>query len=170
MLEDREHFGTCDCDRPECDLARALRRVAAEKVSAEINAEYGSTTVYVDFHLASYPSREWVCRAFPWRSSRACPGCGYVPANVPNTITFGTVFGLQGKTWRVISIGSTNRFSPNRLHSEDYAVCQLVSAEPWKFPEVPAPVFDVERALQGLFKMPTFRSFELANAMVSISG
>lgn len=165
-----DHYGTCDCERDECHVARAVRRAAAEKLLAAMLAEYGDTWHFDEFPLWLFPAREWVCRAFPSRSSRACPGCGYVPATVPSNITFGVVFGLKGSTYRVVSVGSTNRYS-NGHHFEDYVTAELVKAEPWSLPDCPASVADVASALHVLFHdLPKFRSFELADAMVSISG
>lgn len=166
-----DHFGMGDCDCPEHGVERAIRKAAAEKLLASMLAEYGDTWHFDEFPLWSFPSYEWVCRAFPSRSSRACPGCGYVPSTVPSAFTFGTVFGLKGSTYRVVSVGSTNRYSPRGQHFEDYVTAELVKAEPWSLPDCPAPVADVASALHVLFHdLPKFRSFELADALVTVSG
>lgn len=172
MMDDRELHGTCGCDRPDCVTARAVRGAAARACVAAVVAEYGSSRHEHDddFPLWSYPANEWACRAFPYRSDRPCPGCGYVPARAPGWAVHGVVFGLRGKTYRVVSVGSTSRHSPQGLHYEDTVVAELVSGERWSLPEMPAAVEDVSRALRVLFDdLPRFRRPELERALVVCS-
>jgi hypothetical protein len=163
-----DSFGTCDCYRAECEVARAVRKAAAEKLLASVRSEYGNENDFYasDFPLWSFPSREWSCRAFPRRSLRACPGCGYVPSKVPESIKHGAVFALGGLIYRVIAVGSTNHYS-NGLHYEDYAIGEVTaSAAPWEFPDCPTPVADVYQALRKLGELPKFRTADLERALV----
>lgn len=162
-------YGTCDCDRAECATARAVRAAAADKLCADIRQRYGAAQVFDDVPLVHFPSREWVCRAFPRRSLEACPVCHYVPAFLPPSVVHGAIFALRGTVYRVVSVGSTNRHSPSGLHFEDFATCEAVSSEPWKFPALPAPTVDVSAALHVLFNgLPKFRRFDFNRALFSI--
>lgn len=168
MTDPTYHFGKCDCMRPECVTARAVRRMAADTCQAAIVREFGAVETYEGCpHLSDFPSREWVCRAFPWRSDRPCPACGFTPWHAPVWANHGRVFGLAGQAFRIVSVGSTNRHAPNGLHSEDYVHAELIS-EAWSFPQLPAGVDEVGKALKQLFALPTFRVPELANAILSV--
>lgn len=163
-----ESFGTCTCDcgRPECDLARRLRAACAKGVLEAIKAEYGSAHAFDLRPLETFPSREWVCLAFPRRHERPCPRCGYVPAAVPPWATFGAKFGLNKTVYRIVTVGSTNRHSPQQIHTEDFVTCEPVGDDPWSLPPAPALVSDVAAALDVLFKkMPRFRALELTRAV-----
>lgn len=161
--------GTCDCDRDECSLARFVRAAAADRCAAAIVVEYGSTNLSPDFHLSVFPPHEWACRAFPWRSDRACPSCGYVPSKVPSWAVHGATFVLDNISYRIVSgTGSTNRYSPNRLHSEDYVICERSSGEKWSLPDLPATKADVGASLGVLFKLPKFRARDLERALRAV--
>jgi len=165
MLDDR--YGTCGCDRPECITARAVRRAAADACQTAIVAEYGSTKHdSTDWHLALFPAREWVCRAFPWRSVRPCPSCKFVPRPAPAWAVHGAVFGLDGAAYRIVSVGSSGRRSPNGLHSEAFIITEPVSSEKWSLPELPATCNDVAQALHVLFNdLPRFWIPDLERAL-----
>lgn len=159
------HTYECCCDNVDCDIARYIRNACAEKVRAAIQLEYGSTP-QSDFHLGSFPPYEWVCRAFPMRSERACPSCNYVPRPALSWAVHGARFALKGVLYSIVSVGSTNRYSPNHMHFEEYVIGEKISDDPWSLPETPCPVSDVAASLDVLFnKMPKFRMHELDNAM-----
>ena len=77
----------------------------------------------------------------------------------------GARFAVGGKTYRIVSVGSTNRHSPNGLHNEDTVIVESVKADPWEFPSMPAQVPDVAQALRTLFALPKFRVPELKGAI-----
>ena len=159
-------FGKCDCDRHQCSLERALRAAAADACAEAIEREYGRRP-RSDFHLSDFPAHEWVCRAFPLRSDKSCPWCKYAPRTAPTWAQHGVAFALDGRSYRVVSVGSTNRYS-NGLHFEDMICAELLSAEPWSLPEPPAAVADVSRALDVLFKeLPRFRPADMERALHS---
>ena len=163
-----DDYGNCSCDRIECEIARAVRRAAADACLTAIEAEFGPSFWRGAHlrHLSTFPVREWPCVAFPWRSDRACPGCGYVPRKAPAWATHKAVFCLNGKAFRIVSVGSTNRYSNNRLHSEDFITAEPISAAPWALPDLPAPIADVASALTVLFKeLPRFRAVDLEKAL-----
>jgi hypothetical protein len=165
MLE----YGRCDCESSDCKVARAVRRAAAEKLVEAMRAGYGEPMVTDDCPLWIFAEREWVCRAFPWRNAQSCPSCGYVPKRLPAAFKHGAVFGLRGACYRVVSVGSTNRYSPNGLHSEDYLRCELVKEVPWALPTLPATKGDVSAALDVLFNdLPMFRWMELEGALLAV--
>lgn len=120
--------------------------------------------------LEVFEEREWVCRVFPYRCPDPCPGCGYTPLRAPVWALRGhPTFGLGGKLYRIVSVGSTNRYAPRGLHNEDVVVCELVQDEPWMFPQIPASKDEILQALNGLNALPQFRARELENAIVAIA-
>lgn len=165
-MSDLKHYGTCDCGGHECVVARAVRQACAERVAHEITSEYGDSTNYwSDLPLSLFSPDEWVCRSFPSRCVRPCPSCGYLPAKVPGWVVHGIVFGLRGKTYRVVSVGGTNEHASNRLHYEDFVVCELVSSEPWCLPEGSVAKSLLARALGVFRQLPKFRPVDLEGAM-----
>lgn len=105
-----------------------------------------------------------ICRAQDLRSEAPCPRCGYVSATKPAWAEIGVTFGLGGKRYRIVAIGSTNGFAPRYLHFEDTVSCQPIDDEPWQLPDAPCPKADVGVALRGLFGLPTFRAKDLESA------
>lgn len=159
-----EH-GNCSCERFECDVARFVRNACSEKVKAAIKAKYGSNPES-DFPLSSFPSYEWVCRAFPMRSEFACPSCNYVPRPAPPWAKHRAKFAHKGALYSIVSVGSTNRYSSNGMHFEDFVICEPVADDPWSLPETPALISDVAASLNVLFKeLPRFRFHELVDVM-----
>lgn len=168
MFDGPDYYGDWECrdGDEDCLTAKAIRKAAADKVIAAIAAEYGGTSwENPSFPLESYPAREWVCMVFPWRHERPCPGCGYVPRGKPAWADFKVKFALGGKTYRIVSIGSTNRFAPRQMHQEDFLICELISSESWSLPAAPATRDEVGKALDVLDRMPRFRAHELEGAL-----
>lgn len=168
MFDGPDYHGQCDCERNECVVARAVRRAAAEACRTAVEAEYGSDEREEFFHLSTFPAREWACRAFPRRSARSCPGCGYTPWPRLPWVAHGATFAVDGKAYRIVSVGSTNRYSPSGLHFEDIVVAEPVSAGRWSLPELPATVDEVGDALNALNGLPKFRMPELDSALVAV--
>ena len=160
-----ENYGGCACDRIECGIARAVRKAAGLACINAIKLEYGSASDCEPFDLASFPAGQWVCRAFPRRSARPCPSCGYTPWILPEWVAPGKCFGFAGKCYRVVSVGSTNRYS-NGFHFEDRVTAELLRGEKWRFPALPASINDVEAALKNLFQLPTFGRLDLEKVIV----
>lgn len=107
-----------------------------------------------------------ICRAHDDRTSDPCPRCSYIPAKAPAWATHGVTFAINGKAYRIVSVGSTNRYAPGHLHFEDTILAEPLS-EHWSLPNAPCPVSDFKTALDSLFGLPSFRPHELSNALVS---
>lgn len=105
-----------------------------------------------------------ICRAQPLRSEAPCPRCGYLAAGKPPWADIGASFALAGSRYRIVSVGSTNRYAPRGLHFEDTVLCERVDDERWAFPKAPCPVSDIQVALTALFELPHFRPHELSAA------
>lgn len=80
----------------------------------------------------------------------------------------GRAFILAGQAFRIVTTGSTNRYSKNGLHSEDYVHVEPLKDEAWHFPDTPVAVDVVRQSLTQLFALPTFRVPELASALFTL--
>ncbi len=107
-------------------------------------------------------ARDEACRMFN-EYNTPCPSCGYTATRKPAWADFGVTFALAGVRYRIVSIGSTNRYAPRHAHFEDSVHCEPVEKH-WGLPAAPCPVADMETALDALFRLPTFRPHELAGA------
>lgn len=103
-----------------------------------------------------------ICRTQPSRGG-PCPRCGYVSEKAPAWADFGVTFALGASRYRIVSVGSTNKYAPRGLHFEDLIICELVT-EKWSFPDVPCLVSDVQDALLAMNKLPHFRPGDLQPA------
>ncbi len=140
-------------------------KAAADACLESINKEYGPSSLS-DFHLSEFSEDEWVCRAFPRRCDRPCPWCKYTPSSMPAWVQHGTSFALEGQSYRVVSVGCTNSFSPRGLHFEDFVIAELLSDGPWSLPSMPATTGDVSKSLDILFKeLPRFRVSAMEKAL-----
>jgi hypothetical protein len=104
-----------------------------------------------------------LCRVAPLYPESPCPGCGYVSQKKPEWADDGVTFALDGKRYRIVAIGSTNRFAPRQMHYECWIYCEPVE-DRWLLPNSPCFVDAVGSALCDFFKLPAFRSHELVGA------
>jgi hypothetical protein len=173
VMRTLDDYGTCDCDRPDCAVARAVRAAAADACLASVVVEYGPHGRGEDApHLLLYPLCEWVCRSFPYRSPRPCPACGVVPRRTPAWAVHGATFGLNGRAYRVITVGSSNsrtrrvHHEGGGLHTEDFVRAELVTSAEWSLSQLPAACDDVVRSLRVLFdELPRFWADDLSRAL-----
>lgn len=111
------------------------------------------------------PDPDDICRSFPQRSDTPCPRCSYIPAKAPAWADHGVTFALNGIRYRIVSVGSTNRYAPRGLHFEDTILAERLDSSHWELPATPCPTSDVKAALDRLFALPHFRPHELASAI-----
>jgi len=114
------------------------------------------------------PNPDDICRAQPLRGDTPCPRCGYVSAGAPSWADHGVTFALNGTRYRIVSVGSTNRYAPRHLHFEDIIGAERLDSAHWELPAAPCPTSDVKAALGNLFALPHFRAHELAAAIRSV--
>lgn len=118
----------------------------------------------VGFKITETHKIDDICRAYGIRPTEPCGGCGFVSQPKPPWAEHGATFALNGKRYRVVTVGSTNKHTPGHRHTEDSIRCELVEDASWAFPATPCPTSDVGAALRDLFSLPAFRPHELAGA------
>jgi predicted RNA-binding Zn-ribbon protein involved in translation (DUF1610 family) len=97
---------------------------------------------------------------------RGCSRSREPGSTLPSWVEVDAMFGLDGRLYRVVSVGSTNRRT--RLHEtfEPMVHAEPMDASPWRgLPDAPATKSDVGAALQQLFALPVFFHDDLARAI-----
>ena len=105
-----------------------------------------------------------ICRAHPQRCDEPCPRCSYIPTKAPDWAVYKATFAVNGTRYRIVSVGSTNRYS-NGLHFEDTVLAERIDSTHWELPAAPCPTSDIKSALDDLFALPRFRASDLASAL-----
>ncbi len=92
-----------------------------------------------------------------------CPRCHFVTPLLPTWVYFGALLRMEGRTWRIVTMGSSNRRTPQNYHHEP--MCHIEPAdEHWDLPDAPCPVSDVGAALAELRSMRVAYAADLAAA------
>lgn len=113
-----------------------------------------------------FPIAYEACRQHGDRADAPCPGCGFLRVELPAWCVYRAVFALDGKLWRVVSIGSTNRSTHGNMHFQPIASAEEVSGEAWPgLPAAPATKADVGASMRQLFALPSFSSQQLQRAI-----
>ena len=113
--------------------------------------------------------RDDVCRQHPLHSEVPCPGCGFVSRKLPPWATYGAVFALDGRAYRILGVGSSNGRHERHLHFDDTVVVEPVRGEHWQLPDTPCPVAAFDDAMKAMRRLPRFDGVDLARAMVAVS-
>jgi len=98
--------------------------------------------------------------------SGGCAACDWTRETLPEWVTYGSVFGLDGRVYRVIAIGSTNRHAPGNAHFDPHVTCEEVTtADPWSLPPPGTRISDFAARVADFRRLPRFYATDLRRAV-----
>lgn len=116
-------------------------------------------------HWDDYEKRRQQCVDNDDEAGQLCPNCGFQRKPLPPWADFHVVFALNGRTYRIVSLSTTNRRTPNNMHFENRIVAELLS-DPWSgLPDAPCSKADVASSLAAMRELPQFYMEEITKAL-----
>ena len=92
-----------------------------------------------------------------------CPKCGFQRLPLPAWVRPGAAFALDGQTYRILTIGSSNHNAPQQAHFYNQVTAEPLS-DSWALPKALTREALVT-ALQKLCGLPTFDVNDLERAL-----
>ncbi|MFI5297363.1 MAG: hypothetical protein ACHREM_04635 [Polyangiales bacterium] len=99
---------------------------------------------------------------------QTCPACSYTRTPLPSWTqsTARPIFTLKGKTYRMLSQGSTNS-GRQHPHFIDYIIAEEFGSESWALPDAPATGQEILSSLRELRQLPRFTAAEIVDVIVA---